>query len=120
MTDRLLLDEMLSGEIAARLRAQGHDVLAVVAEPALVASPDPVGRADAASQGRALVTRNIKDFMVLDAQFRASGSTHAGLVLVSTKAFPEDRHALDALVRALDKLLSSGGVETGGVVFLQR
>jgi hypothetical protein len=36
----LLLDEMFSGAIAEQLRAKGHDVLAVVADPALVALPD--------------------------------------------------------------------------------
>ena len=39
MTYPLLLDEMFSGAIAEQLRAKGHDVLAVVADPALVALP---------------------------------------------------------------------------------
>ena len=36
----LLLDEMFSGSIAEQLRAKGHDVLAVVADPALVGLAD--------------------------------------------------------------------------------
>jgi hypothetical protein len=36
----LLLDEMLSGHIADALRSKGHDVLAVVADSALLALPD--------------------------------------------------------------------------------
>jgi hypothetical protein len=35
MSYPLLLDEMFSGAIAEQLRAKGHDVLAVVADPAL-------------------------------------------------------------------------------------
>ena len=31
-----LLDEMFSGAIAEQLRAKGHDVIAVVADPALI------------------------------------------------------------------------------------
>ncbi len=67
-----------------------------------------------------MVTRNIKDFINLDSQYRANNSTHAGLVLVPTKTFPEDRYSLAALVRALDKLLTQGGLDSGAVVFLQR
>lgn len=120
MTTRLLLDEMLSDDIAGQLCAKGHDVLAVVADPGLIALPDSGVLAHATTGGRAVVTRNIKDFMVLDAHCRASGSPHAGLVLVSTKTFPEDRNAIGALVRSLGKLLSEGGIEPSAVVFLQR
>lgn len=119
MTARLLLDEMLGDDIAGQLRTRGHDVLAVVAELGLVGMPDSGLLAHASTDGRAVVTRNIKDFVVLDAHYRASGSLHAGLVLVSTKTFPEDRHAVGALVRSLDKLVSAGGIEPGAVVFLQ-
>lgn len=117
MTVRLLLDEMLSDGIAAQLRAHGHDVLAVVADPSLVALPDAAILAHATSQDRAVVTRNIKDFAGLDSQYRASDSAHAGLVLVSTKAFPEDRHATGALVRSVEKLLTEGGIAPGEVCF---
>lgn len=49
MSYPLLLDEMFSGAIAEQLRAKGHDVLAVVADPALVALPDEQILARAAS-----------------------------------------------------------------------
>ena len=115
----MLLDEMLSDALAEQLRAKGHDVLAVLADPALVAAPDTTVLAHAASAGRAVVTRNIKDFVALDATYRASGATHAGLVLVSTKTFPEDRNAPGALTRSLDALLTAGGIESGATVFLR-
>lgn len=88
----LLLDEMFSGAIAGQLRAKGHDVLAVVAGPVLVALPEEQILAHAASTGRALVTANIKDFIPLDARYRAASQAHAGLILVSAKVtFPTRR-----------------------------
>jgi Domain of unknown function (DUF5615) len=117
----LLLDEMFSDSLAEQLRSRGHDVVAVVADPMLVPLPDDQILAEATAAGRALVTANIKDFVPLDAQHKAAGRVHAGLVLVSTKTFPQDRSFIGALVDALAALLarpSSLGKEQ--VVFLQR
>jgi hypothetical protein len=112
---------MLSGVIAEELRAKGHDVLAVVADPALVALPDDQILAHATSQGRALVTANIKDFVPLDARYRAANQTHAGLILVSSKTFPQDRTYTAAITSALSALLGhSTHMQPGQVVFLSR
>ena len=116
----LLLDEMFSDAIAQQLRAKGHDVIAVVADPALVSLPDDQMLAHAASAGRALVTANIKDFMPLDGQYRAAGQSHAGLVLVSAKAFPQDRSFLGAIAGALAAVLDSDQIQPDQVVFLAR
>ena len=70
MSFPLLLDEMLSGHIADEIRSKGHDVLAVVADSALLALPDDQILAHATAMGRALVTANIKDFIPLDARYR--------------------------------------------------
>lgn len=91
MSNQLLLDEMFSDSIAQQLRAKGQDVLAVVADRALALLPDDQILAHAAATGRALVTANIKDFIPLDGQYRAAGQSHAGLILVPAKTFPEDR-----------------------------
>lgn len=91
MSPALLLDEMFSGHVADQLRSKGHNVLAVVADPALLALPDDQILAHATATGRAVVTANIKDFMALDAHFRAAGQAHAGLIFVSSKTFPQDR-----------------------------
>lgn len=115
----LLLDEMFGGHVAEQLRFKGHDVLAVVADPPLVALPDSAILAHATAAGRAVVTRNIRDFVALDAEYQAAGSLHGGLVLVSVKTFPEGHRTEGALVRALDKLLSDGGVGPGCLAFLQ-
>jgi hypothetical protein len=73
----LLLDEMFSDAIAQQLRAKGRDVLAVIADPALVSLPDDQILAHAASAGRALVISSIKDYIPLDGQYRASGQSRA-------------------------------------------
>jgi hypothetical protein len=65
MSHPLLLDEMFSDIIAQQLCTKGYDVVSVVADPALVALPDDQILAHATTEGRALVTANIKDFMPL-------------------------------------------------------
>ncbi len=121
MSYPLLLDDMLSGAIAEQLRAKGHDVLAVVDDPALISLPDDQILTHATTAGRALVTANIKDFMPLDAQYRAAGQTHAGLVLISTKTFAQDRSFTAAITSAIIALLDEPGhLHAGHVLFLSR
>ena len=118
---RLLLDEMLSGAIAGQLRAKGHDIVAVVEDPALTGLADDQLLAHATAAGRVLVTANIKDFMPLDARYRAAGHAHAGLILVSTKTFPQDRSFTAAITSALSALLDqSHAIQAGQVLFLAR
>ena len=120
MTTRLLLDEMFSAVIAAQLRDKGYDVTALQGDPSGMGLSDSAALARATAEGRAIVTRNIKDYLPLDAHTRATGNVHHGLILVSTKAFPEDRGAIPALVRSLDRLLTTGAPGPGEVAFLQR
>jgi hypothetical protein len=121
MTYPLLLDEMFSDDIAAQLRKRSHDVLAVDANPGLVARPDDRILAEAATGGRALVTANVKDFIPLDAQYKTAGRQHAGLILVSTKTFPPDRSFTGAITDALAAILSTPtGIGPDRVVFLRR
>jgi hypothetical protein len=117
----LLLDEMFSGIIAEQLRAKGHDVLAVVADPALVGLADDQILAHASAAKRALVTANIKDFIPLDARYRAASQTHAGLILVSARTFPQDRTFTAAIISALSALLDQPSqIQPGQVFFLPR
>ncbi len=112
---------MFTSAIAEQLRANGHDVITVVADPALVSLPDDQILAHAASAVRALVTANIKDFMPLDGQYRAAGQSHAGLILVSTKTFPQDRSFVGAVAGALGALFDSGvQIQADQVMFLAR
>ena len=121
MSYPLLLDEMFSADIAGQLRKRHHDVLAVVADPALVGLPDDQILAEAAAGGRALVTANIKDFVALDAHYKTAGGKHAGLILVSTKTFPQDRSLPGAITDALAALLSTpSAIGPDRTIFLRR
>ena len=121
MSQPLLLDEMLSDDIAQQLRAKGYDVISVVADPALVGLPDDQVLAYATTEGRALVTANIKDFVPLDGRYRAAGQSHAGLILVSTKCFPQNRGFPAAITTSLATLLSeTAKIQSGQVLFLTR
>jgi hypothetical protein len=66
--------------------------------------------------GRALVIANISDFLHIDQCYKASSRAHAGLVLVSTKAFPQDR----SFIGALDKLLGEHSLRADAIMFLPR
>lgn len=116
----LLLDEMFSGAIAEQLRAKSHDVLAVAADSALIGLSDDQILGHAADRARVLVTANIKDFIPLDARYRAASQTHAGLILVSTKAFPQNRAFTAAIIGALAALLDQPDpIQPGQVLFLK-
>jgi hypothetical protein len=101
----LLLDEMFRDTIAQQLRGKAHDVLAAVADLSLACMPDDQILTRATATTRALVTANIKDFIPPDAQYRAAGLGHAGLILVSAKTFPQKRSYTSALISALAVLL---------------
>lgn len=119
MSQPLLLDEMFTDDIAQQLRTKGYDVISVVADPALVGLPDDRILAYATAEGRALVTANIKDFVPLDARYRAADQPHAGFILVSTKTFPQNRGFPSAVTTALAALLSGiAKIESAQVLFL--
>jgi Domain of unknown function (DUF5615) len=118
---QLLLDEMFSGIIAEQLRAKGHDALAVVADPALAGLADDQILAHATAVRRALVTANIKDFVPLDARYRAASQAHAGLILVSARTFPQDRTFTGAVIGTLSALLDQPSqIKPRQVLFLPR
>ena len=112
---------MFSGAIAEQLRAKGHDVAAVLTDTALAGLPDDQILAHAAATGRALVTANIKDFMPLDARYRAAGQAHAGLIFVPARSFPQSRGYRAAVIRALTSFLEQPArIPSGQVTFLPR
>src|SRR6185312_6972947 len=121
MSQPLLLDEMFTYDISQQLRTKGYDVISVVADPALVGLPDDQILAYATADGRALVSANIKDFVPLDARYRAADQSHAGLILVSTKTFPQNRGFPSAVTTALAALLSgTAKIQSAQVLFLTR
>jgi len=90
---KLLLDEMHAPAVAIQLRARGHDVVAVKERPELIGLADRELLASAASDGRAVVTENVKDFAALHKSMTAMHEKHAGLVFTHPRRFP--RHARD-------------------------
>lgn len=114
MTAHLLLDEMYPPALAALLRAQGHDVLAVAGHPDLAGSPDEAVLDAAASDGRCLVTENIRDFAVLARQAR-----HGGLLFVDARRWPRTPAAMKRLADGLGQTVTAGRIPgPGGVGWL--
>ena len=73
---KLLLDEMYPSRIADELRTRGHDVLSVDQAPGS-GTPDEDVLEHARSEGRALVTENVRDYRPLAEMLLASGLSHA-------------------------------------------
>jgi hypothetical protein len=117
----LLLDEMLSAAIAEQLRARDLDAVAVVETPGLVGTPDEELLAYAAAQQRVLVTANVADFAAIATDWRATGREHAGLVYLTSRAFPQDRSFVGAIVSSLLALRDSDALPRPGTeIFLRR
>ncbi len=117
----LLLDEMLSGEIASQLRAKGHDVIAVVEDPTLIGTPDEELLVHSTSSGRCLVTANVGDFSAINTSWGSQRRDHAGLMYIVNRAFPNDRSFIGAIVTALDDAISTSQIPTAGAeTYLRR
>jgi hypothetical protein len=83
---RLLLDVHLSGRVfVPRLGNLGHDVRAANEEPVLARLPDEELLAAAATEGRILVTSNIKDFRPILVDWGKAGRHHAGCILITKR-----------------------------------
>lgn len=85
---KILLDEQISGRVAERLRARGHDVVAVTADVSLRGLSDPEIFSFAQGQKRALVTYNRDDFLAIASDYAQRGQEHHGLVIVNPKRIP--------------------------------
>ncbi len=103
---RLLLDEQYSAEIAAQLRSDGYDV-ASVHELGLVGIADQPLLETAATEERALVTNNVRDFAPLAVSWTAEGRDHYGLIFTSDRSLPRSRNTIGLFVDALRGLLDA-------------
>jgi len=105
---KLLLDEMLSPEIAAQLRRRGHDAVAVGERTDLRAQSDAIIFARAQREGRAIVTENVSDFRPLASFELQQGRSCPGLIFMTNRRFPRnDPRTAGRLVTALNDLLST-------------
>jgi predicted nuclease of predicted toxin-antitoxin system len=99
---RLLLDANLSPRgIASRLRAAGHEVLALAEEPALEGLDDPVVLELAAGENRVLITRNCRDFAPLARECAEAQRSHAGIILIWTLDHSQFRQIVEGIERCL-------------------
>ena len=101
---RAILDEQWSPQIAVLLRQVGYDVDAVADREALMGRSDRIIFEAACSEGRAVVTNNIKDFRPLAAEWLRQGRVHAGLILLPS-ARTRSRHATAAVAGAIENVL---------------
>jgi len=94
---KLHLNEHLSPRLAGQLRKQGFDVT-TSQEGGLLAALDQQQLEFAASQQRAIVTFNIRDFSELHDKFRAEKKEHWGIVVSTREKIPLLFHRLVCLL----------------------
>lgn len=114
---KLLLDEQISGRVAERLRAAGHDVTAVSGDPTLESLPDLAVFEAAQGQGRAVVTYDRGDFEAIARMYLGYDREHHGLVLVHSMSIPP--RDLSRLAAALTALLVGPPLGRAFVVWLR-
>jgi predicted nuclease of predicted toxin-antitoxin system len=101
---KALLDEQLSPQIAVLLGEAGYDVQAVADRPELLGRSDRTLFEIASSEGRAVITNNVKDFRPLAAEWLAQGRVHAGLILLPSSR-TRTRDAIAALAQRIQTVL---------------
>ncbi|MGI8537232.1 MAG: DUF5615 family PIN-like protein [Mycobacteriales bacterium] len=105
----LLLDEMFAPVIAALLREDGHDVMAVAGHPLLAAASDPYLARWACQEGRRIVTENVRDF----APLAGRGDPVLRVLFTSSRRYPRSRRNPGPLVDALHQWLSAPEAHPG-------
>lgn len=108
---RLLLDEMFSPAIAAALRDLDHDVIAVAERTEMRAMSDEEVFTWAASQGRWLLTENVKDFRPILLRALQADTSVTGLLCTSNRSFPRSRKNPGPLIQAIHTWLLNGPPE---------
>ena len=103
---KLLLDEMLSPEIARQLRSRGHDVESTKEHPEWRSLSDPDVMEVARNERRAVVTNNLLDFRPLHHEaIGPDGDGHCGMVFMLS-AYRRSKADTGKIVNALEQKLS--------------
>jgi predicted nuclease of predicted toxin-antitoxin system len=116
---KLLLDEMLSGDIAEQLRHRGHDTIAVEKSANLRGISDPDLFARAQELARTIVTYNREDFLALDREYRSRERPHHGIVILHPRRFPQGDTSTGKLVATLSSFIEAGAPYPSFVHWLQ-
>lgn len=105
---KLLLDEMLSPQIARKLRDKGHDVQAVKRDrPELESIPDEIIVQRMSEERRGVVTNNVKHFRPIHRSTLATGKEHYGILFSEDATMPRSRPAITLWVETLDRFLQA-------------
>jgi hypothetical protein len=105
---RLVMDEMFSPTIAGALRDQGDDVIAVPERGELRAMNDDEVFAWAISQGRWLLTENVKDFRPILLRALQADTNVTGILFTSSRSSPRSRKNPGPLIEAIHAWMVSG------------
>lgn len=97
---KLYLNEHLSPRIARELRKYGFDAISSQ-ETQMLSRDDEEQFAWAASEGRAIVTFNFSDFVVLHERYLAQGKTHSGIVFSTAETVAVLLHRLLRLLNSV-------------------
>ena len=113
---KFYLDEDVSPKIAERLRKKGIDAVSAI-EAGNIQLSDREQLACAARNGRCLVTRNVRHFIVLAQEAIRRHEPHAGIILCppSMRGF-EVKSIADALTRVAKRF--PGGLGEFDVLYL--
>lgn len=104
---KLYLDENLSPRIAELLRAHGLDAISAH-EAGNTQLAHHAQLRYATSQGRAIVTCDVVDFVVLATELIAANADHAGIVLVSSAFRTDDFNALAGAIEQAARCYPDG------------
>jgi hypothetical protein len=109
---RLLLDAHVSARIIGRrLKAAGHDVLALDHHAEFEGLDDEAVLELAVAERRIVVTRNVADFPLILREWAESGRSHAGLILV----YGIGHHEFDLAGRGIERLLAVRGAQAAWI-----
>ena len=114
---KVYLDENLSPEIARLLRASGIDAVSAH-EVRRHQVTDRAQLALATADGRAVVTRDVADFLMLSRQAIAANTEHAGIIVVPASFRGNEFQAIADGIHEIVRQYPDG--LRGAVVYLQR
>ena len=96
----LLLDEDVRPMLGDILRQRGYDAIHVL-EASRGGKSDREQLEYASEHGRAILTHNIRDYLILDGMYRSRGIEHAGILVSDQVSF---RELLRRTLRCLSRL----------------
>jgi len=106
---RILLDAHISGRTVGKALIEGgHEARALDSEPELEGLSDPEVLQLAATEGRVLVTANIRDFEPLLREWAGESRSHTGVILVPSSVRNE---AFGVLISGVEETIADTNQE---------